>query len=163
MLVFFFITPQSAKEAMCMFFFIASKVHKLHVVNISLIINIYDCGAVTGNGFLGDGVCRKAGIAFSRYICLRTGCTGFSYGLFQRIVVIICVFKPMNNGILRVVAGRPMCSNRSTCGNGLNFFFTDIPTVKTYSRCGSAPSKASVFCPVRRIRIEHSCRRQYRT
>ena len=128
-----------------MFFFIASKVHKLHVVNISLIINIYDCGAVTGNGFLGDGVCRKAGIAFSRYICLRTGCTGFSYGLFQRIVVIICVFKPMNNGILRVVAGRPMCSNRSTCGNGLNFFFTDIPTVKRIAAAGRHLRKRQCF------------------
>ena len=128
-----------------MFFFIASKVHKLHVVNISLIINIYDCGAVTGNGFLGDGVCRKAGIAFSRYICLRTGCTGFSYGLFQRIVVIICVFKPMNNGILRVVAGRPMCSNRSTYGNGLNFFFTDIPTVKRIAAAGRRLRKRQCF------------------
>ena len=128
-----------------MFFFIASKVHKLHVVNISLIINIYDCGAVTGNGLLGDGVCRKAGIAFSRYICLRTGCTGFSYGLFQRIVVIICVFKPMNNGILRVVAGRPMCSNRSTYGNGPNFFFTDIPTVKRIAAAGRRLRKRQCF------------------
>ena len=122
-----------------------SKANKLHFVNISLIINIYDCGAVTGNGFLGDGVCRKAGIAFSRYICLRTGCTGFSYGLFQRIVVIICVFKPMNNGILRVVAGRPMCSNRSTYGNGLNFFFTDIPTVKRIAAAGRRLRKRQCF------------------
>ena len=130
---------------MCVFFFIASGFHKLHFVNISLIINVYDCGAVTGNGFLGDGVCRKAGIAFSRYICLRTGCTGFSYGLFQRIVVIICVFKPMNNGILRVVAGRPMCSNRSTYGNGLNFFFTDIPTVKRIAAAGGHLRKRQCF------------------
>ena len=42
----------------------------------------------------------------------------------------------MNDGILRVVAGRPMRSNRSTCGNGLNFFFTDIPTVKRIAVAG---------------------------
>ena len=29
-----------------------------------------------------------------------------------------------------------MCSNRSTCGNGLNFFFTDIPTVKRIAAAG---------------------------
>ena len=122
-----------------------SKANKLHFVNISLIINIYNRGAVTGNGFLLNRLCGKSLIAFSRYICLRTGCTGFSYGLFQRIVVIICVFKPMNNGILRVVAGRPMCSNRSTCGNGLNFFFTDIPTVKRIAAAGRHLRKRQCF------------------
>ena len=130
---------------MCVFFFIASGFHKLHFVNISLIINIYNRGAVTGNGFLLNRLCGKSLIAFSRYICLRTGCTGFSYGLFQRIVVIICVFKPMNNGILRVVAGRPMCSNRSTCGNGLNFFFTDIPTDKRVAAAGRRLRKRQCF------------------
>ena len=130
---------------MCVFFFIASGFHKLHFVNISLIINIYNRGAVTGNGFLLNRLCGKSLIAFSRYICLRTGCTGFSYGLFQRIVVIICVFKPMNNGILRVVAGRPTCSNRSTCGNGLNFFFTDIPTDKRVAAAGRRLRKRQCF------------------
>ena len=42
----------------------------------------------------------------------------------------------MDNGVFRVVAGRPMCSNRSTCGNGLNSFFTDIPTVKRVAAAG---------------------------
>ena len=122
-----------------------SKANKLHFVNISLIINIYNRGAVTGNGFLLNRLCGKSLIAFSRYICLRTGCTGFSYGLFQRIVVIIRIFLPMDNGILRVVAGRPMCSNRSTCGNGLNFFFTDIPTVKRIAAAGRHLRKRQCF------------------
>ena len=105
---------------MLMFFFATT--NKLHFVNISLIINIYNRGAVTDNGFLLNRLYGKALIFFSLSFCLRTGCTGFSYGLFQRIVVIIRIFLPMDNGILRVVAGRPMCSNRSTYGNGLNFF-----------------------------------------
>ena len=122
-----------------------SKANKLHFVNISLIINIYNRGAVTGNGFLLNRLCGKSLIAFSRYICLRTGCTGFSYGLFQRIVVIICVFKPMNNGILRVVAGRPMCSNRSTCGNRCYFLIVDIPTVKRIAAAGRHLRKRQCF------------------
>ena len=128
-----------------MFLLATSKANKLHFVNFSLIINVYNRGAVTGNGFLLNRLCGKSLIAFSRYICLRTGCTGFSYGLFQRIVVIICVFEPMNNGILRVVAGRPMCSDRSTRGNGLNFFFTDIPTVKRIAAAGRHLRKRQCF------------------
>ena len=145
MRVFFFMTPTPAIHAMRMFFFIASKSHKLHFVNISLIINVYDRGTITDNGFLGDGVCLKAGIAFSCCVCLGTCCTVFRLCAIQRIPIIICVFKPMNNGILRVVAGRPMCSNRSTCGNGLNFFSTDIPTVKRIAAAGRYLRKRQCF------------------
>ena len=130
---------------MCVFFFITSGFHKLHFVNISLIINVYDCGTITDDGFLGDGVCRKASIAFSCCVCLGTCCTVFRLCVIQRILIIICIFLPMDNGILRVVAGRPMCSNRSTCENGLNFFFTDIPTVKRVAVAGRHLRKRQYF------------------
>ena len=137
MLVFFFITPRSAKKAMCVFFFIASGFHKLHVINISLIINVYDCGTVTGNGLLLNRLCGKAGIAFSRYICLRTGCTGFSYGLFQRIVVIIRIFLPMDNSVFRFGIGFPVCGNGSRFGNRCNrAAVCVIPTVKRVAVAG---------------------------
>ena len=38
-----------------------------------------------------------------------------------------------------------MCSNRSTCGNGLNFFFTDIPTVKRIAAAGRHLRKRQYF------------------
>ena len=111
--------------------------HKLYAVNISLIINVYDCGAVTGNGFLLNRLCGKSLIAFSRYICLRTGCTGFSYGLFQRIVVIICIFKPMDNGVFRFGIGFPVCGDGSRFGNRCNrVAFCVIPTVKRVAVAG---------------------------
>ena len=128
-----------------MFFFIASAFHEFHFINISLIINVYDCGAVTGNGFLRNRLCGKAGIAFSRCVCLGTCRAGFRLCAIQRILIIICVFEPMNDGILRVVAGRPMCSDRSTRGNGLNFFFTDIPTVKRVAAAGRRLRKRQCF------------------
>ena len=144
--VFLFIAPPPlASIVMRMFFFIASAFHELHFVNISLIINVYDCGAVTGNSLLFNRLCGKAGIAFSRCVCLGTCRAVFRLCTIQRIPIIICVFKPMNNGILRVVAGRPMCSNRSTCGNGLNFFFTDIPTVKRVAAAGRLLRKCQCF------------------
>ena len=122
---------------MCMFFFIASEFHELHFINISLIINVYDCGAVTGNSLLLNRLRRsKTVIFFRRSFRFRTCFAILGFSFLQRIAIIICVFKPMNNGILRVVAGRPMCSNRSTCGNGLNFFSTDIPTVKRVAAAG---------------------------
>ena len=129
--MFFFTTlpsippvPTTSSPIMCVFFFATNIViaiaHKLHRVNISLIINVYNCGAVTGNGFLLNRLCGKSLIAFSRYICLRTGCTGFSYGLFQRIVVIICIFKPMDNGVFRFGIGFPVCGDGCRFGNRCN-------------------------------------------
>ena len=146
MRVFFFMTPTPAIHAMRMFFFIASKSHKLHFVNNSLIINVYDCGAVTGNGFLCDGVCRKAGIAFSRCVCLGTCRAGFRLCAIQRILIIICVFEPMNDGILRVVAGRPMCGNGSRFGNRCDrVAVCVIPTVKRIAAAGRRLRKRQCF------------------
>ena len=124
-----------------------SKANKLHFVNISLIINIYNRGTITDDGFLLNRLCGKSLIFFSLSVCLCAGRTVFCLRIIfhQRIAIIICVFKPMNNGILRVVAGRPMCSDRSTCGNGLNFFFTDIPTVKRIAAAGRHLRKFQLY------------------
>ena len=117
MLVFFFIAPpQLASIAMCMFFFIASEFHELNVIKISLIINVYDCGTVTGNGFLLNLLCSKALIififaAFCSGSCLCASNARFYFDILRGILVIICIFKPMDNGILRVAAGFPLCSN----------------------------------------------------
>ena len=148
MLVFFFITPQSAKKVMCMFFFIASEFHELYVIKISLIINVYDCGTVSGNGLLLNRLwCGKALIVFSLSVCRCAGRAVFGLCIIfhQRILIIICVFKPMNNGILRVVAGRPMCSNRSTFGNRCYFLIVDIPTVKRIAAAGRHLRKRQCF------------------
>ena len=130
---------------MCVFFFIASGFHKLHFVNFSLIINVYDCGAVTDNGFLLNRLYGKALIFFSLSFCLRTGCTGFSYGLFQRIVVIIRIFLPMDNGVFRFGIGFPVCGDGSFCGNRCYFLTVDIPTVKRIAAAGRHLRKRQYF------------------
>ena len=146
MLVFFFIAPPRASKVMRMFFFIASAFHEFHFINISLIINVYDCGAVTGNGFLLNRLRRsKTVIFFRRSFRFRTCFAILGFSFLQRIAIIICVFKPMNNGILRVVAGRPMCSNRSTCGNRRYFLTLDIPTVKRIAAAGRHLRKRQCF------------------
>ena len=124
-----------------------SKANKLHFVNISLIINIYNRGTITDDGFLLNRLCGKSLIFFSLSVCLCAGRTVFCLRIIfhQRIAIIIRIFLPMDNGILRVVAGRPMCSNRSTYGNGLNFFFTDIPTVKRIAAAGRHLRKRQCF------------------
>ena len=55
---------------------------ELNVINISLIINVYDCGAVTGNGLLLNRLCGKTGIRFC--FSIRSAVCGA--GLFFNIL-----------------------------------------------------------------------------
>ena len=55
---------------------------ELNVINISLIIDVYDCGTVTGNGFLRNRLCGKAGIRF----CFSVRCAVCGAGLFFNIL-----------------------------------------------------------------------------
>ena len=55
---------------------------ELYSVNISLIINVYDCGAVTGNGLLRNRLCGKAGVRF----CSSVRCAVCGAGLFFNIL-----------------------------------------------------------------------------
>ena len=55
---------------------------ELNVINISLIIDIYNRGAVTGNGFLRNRLCGKAGIRF----CFSVRCAVCDAGLFFNIL-----------------------------------------------------------------------------
>lgn len=89
---------------------------ELNVVNISLIINVYDRGTVTSNGLLLNLLCSKALIififaAFCSGSCLCASSARFYFDILRGILVIICILLPMDNGILRVAAGFPLCSN----------------------------------------------------
>ena len=55
---------------------------ELNVINISLIIDIYNRGAVIGNGFLRNRLCGKAGIRF----CFSIRCAVCGAGLFFNIL-----------------------------------------------------------------------------
>ena len=110
-------TPTTSSPVMRVFFFatnIAVTIsHKLYAVNISLIINVYDCGAVTGNGFLRNFLCGKALIVFSLSVCLCAGRAIFGLRIVfhQRIAIIVRIFLPMDNGVFRFGIGFPLCSN----------------------------------------------------
>ena len=134
-------TPTTGKF-MCVFFFatnIAVTIsHKLYAVNISLIINVYDCGAVTGNGLLRNCLCGKALIVFSLSVCLCAGRTVFCLRIIfhQRIAIIIRIFLPMDNGVFRFGIGCPVCGDGSFCGNRCYFLTIDIPTVERVTAAG---------------------------
>ena len=55
---------------------------ELNVINISLIINVYDRGTVTSNGFLRNRLCGKAGVRF----CFSVRCAVCGAGLFFNIL-----------------------------------------------------------------------------
>ena len=113
--------------------------HKLYAVNISLIINIYDCGAVTGNGLLRNFLCGKSLIVFSFCACLCAGRTVFCLRVIfhQRIAIIIRIFLPMDNGVFRFGIGFPACGDGSRFGNLCNrVAVCVIPTVKRVAAAG---------------------------
>ena len=136
MLVFFFITPRSTKEV-CMFFFIASEFHELNVINVSLIINIYNRGAVTGNSLLGNGLRGKTVIFFRRSFRFRTCFALLGFSFLQRIAVVICIFLPMENSILCIGTFCPLCSNGRFCRNRCDRVAVCIkPTCKGVTAAG---------------------------
>ena len=60
---------------------------------------------------LGNGLRGKTVIFFRRSFRFRTCFALLGFSFLQRIAVVICIFLPMDNGILRVAAGFPLCSN----------------------------------------------------
>ena len=157
--MFFFTTlpsippvPTTSSPIMCVFFFATNIViaiaHKLHRVNISLIINVYNRGTITDDGFLLNRLCGKSLIFFSLSVCLCAGRTVFCLRIIfhQRIAIIIRIFLPMDDGILRVVAGRPMCGNGSRFGNRCDrVAVCVIPTVKRIAAAGRHLRKRQCF------------------
>ena len=148
--MFFFTTlpsippvPTTSSPIMCVFFFATNIViaiaHKLHHVNISLIINVYNCGAVTGNGLLRNRLCGKALIVFSFCVCLCAGRAVFGLRIVfhQRIAIIVRIFLPMDNGVFRLIACCPVCGDRSCVGNRCDrVAVCIIPTCKGVTAAG---------------------------
>ena len=157
--MFFFTTlpsippvPTTSSPIMCVFFFATNIViaiaHKLHRVNISLIINVYNCGAVTGNGLLRNRLCGKALIVFSFCICLCAGRAVFGLRIVfhQRIAIIVRIFLPMDNGVFRFGIGFPACGDGSRFGNLCNrVAVCVIPTVKRVAVAGRHLRKRQCF------------------
>ena len=121
--MFFFITFPSVTTipVMLVFFFATNIVvtisHKLYAVNISLILDVYDCGAVTGNSLLGNGLRGKTVIFFRRSFRFRTCFALLGFSFLQRIAVVICIFLPMENSILCIGTLCPVCGDGSRFGN----------------------------------------------
>ena len=146
--MFFFTTFPSAKKTpttsfpfMRVFFFatnIAVTIsHKLHAVNISLILDVYDCGAVTGNSLLGNGLRGKTVIFFRRSFRFRTCFALLGFSFLQRIAVVICIFLPMENSILCIGTFCPLCGDGSRFGNRCNRgAVCAIPTVERVTAAG---------------------------
>ena len=126
---------------MLVFFFATNIVvtisHKLYAVNISLILDVYDCRAVTGNSLLGNGLRGKTVIFFRRSFRFRTCFALLGFSFLQRIAVVICIFLPMENSILCIGTFCPLCSNGRFCRNRCNrVAVCVIPTDKRVTVAG---------------------------
>ena len=109
---------------------------EFYAVNISLIINVYDCGTVTGNGLLRNRLCGKAGIRFCSSVRCAVCGAGLFFNILRGILVIICIFLPMDNGVFRFGIGFPACGDGCFCGNRCYFLTIDIPTVERVTAAG---------------------------
>ena len=110
---------------------------EFYAVNISLIINVYDCGTVTGNSLLGNGLRGKTVIFFRRSFRFRTCFALLGFSFLQRIAVVICIFLPMDNGVFRFGIGFPVCGDGSRFGNRCNrVAVCVIPTVECVTAAG---------------------------
>ena len=119
---------------------------EFYAVNISLIINVYDCGAVTGNGLLRNRLCGKAGIRFCSSVRCAVCGAGLFFNILRGIFVIICIFLPMDNGVFRFGIGFPVCGDGSRSGNLCNrVAFCVIPTVERVTAAGGC-DRAQVKC-----------------
>ena len=141
MLFFVAIISPATLPIMDMFFFTTSIAvtipHKLHAVNISLILDVYDCGAVTGNSLLGNGLRGKTVIFFRRSFRFRTCFALLGFSFLQRIAVVICIFLPMENSILCIGTFCPLCSNGRFCRNRCDrVAVCAIPTVERVTAAG---------------------------
>ena len=135
---------------MLVFFFATNIVvtisHKLYAVNISLILDVYDCRAVTGNSLLGNGLRGKTVIFFRRSFRFRTCFALLGFSFLQRIAVVICIFLPMENSILCIGTFCPLCSNGRFCRNRCNrVAVCVIPTDKRVTVAGGC-DRAQVKC-----------------
>ena len=119
---------------------------ELNVVNISLILDVYDCGAVTGNSLLGNGLRGKTVIFFRRSFRFRTCFALLGFSFLQRIAVVICIFLPMDNGVFRFGIGFPVCGDGSRFGNRCDrVAVCVIPTVKRVAVAGRHLRKRQCF------------------
>ena len=141
-MLFFITFPSVTTIPVMLVFFFATNIvvtisHKLYAVNISLILDVYDCGAVTGNSLLGNGLRGKTVIFFRRSFRFRTCFALLGFSFLQRIAVVICIFLPMENSILCIGTFCPVCGDGSRFGNRCNrVAFCIIPTCKGVTAAG---------------------------
>ena len=78
-------------------------------IQIALVVNVDDGGAVACDGPLRDRLRGEALIRLGRGCGLKTGSAGHLHGFLIGVAVIICIFQPVNDGVLNVLFFSPVC------------------------------------------------------
>ena len=117
--VFFFLALKFAiymiaKQVMRMLFFTAGISGVVQIerygILVALVVHVDDGGAVACDGLLRDRLGGgEALIRLGRGCGLRTGSAGHLHGFLIGVAVIICIFQPVNDGVLNVLFFSPVC------------------------------------------------------
>ena len=93
---------------MCVFRLTAGVIMERNGILIALVVHIHNGAAVTGDGLLGNCLCRKALIALGVGIRRLTGGAGLGFGFLEGIPIIIGIFLPVDHSVLGIRCGNPM-------------------------------------------------------
>ena len=147
-------------DTVLMFLFVAVRrdVFVGNGVFITIIIHIHNGGTITRNGLLlyGMGFGEVVVLIVFKFrgrtagqdsgICLFAGCSGFGFRYHIGIVIVISVLCPVDDRILRAVAGRPVCRQVCSCVNSSHLSIFLIPAVEVIAHSDRNFVRADIDC-----------------
>ena len=127
---------KNAPQVMCVFRLTAGVNMERNGIHIALVVHIHNGAAVTGDGLLLNGLCRKALIALGRSFRFLAGSTGLGFGLLKGIILIIGIFLPVDHSVLGVLHCGPVGLQGCRRVDALHALSALIPAVEGIARPG---------------------------
>ena len=89
---------------------------ELHLVYVALVVYVDDGGVIAFDSFLRDRLGGEAGVALGAGARLRAGRTFQRFIFHVRVIIIVGILLPVDDGVLRVGIGVPVRGKRNGIG-----------------------------------------------
>ena len=103
---------------------------------IALVVHIHNGAAVTGDGLLFNGLCRKALIALGFGIRLLAGFAGLGFRFLEGILIIIGILLPVDHSVLGVLLCDPVGLQGCRRADALHTLLAQIPATEGVAQPG---------------------------
>ena len=121
---------------MCVFRLTAGVIMERNGILFALVVHIHNGAVVTGDGLLGNCLCRKTLIALGFGSRLLAGFAGLGFGFLEGIPIIIGIFLPVDHSVLGIRCGNPMGLQGCLRVDALHALSVLIPAVEGIARPG---------------------------